>query len=255
MLGQLGTELLLQLGREAGDQHVGEEGLLGHFRAVELLFQYHLAVGHQHRQLGTGQPLPCRHPLGELLVGRQELQHTVQLAFALQPLDEALLLFQLLGTPEGGDRDGLGLAIGVGDDDLGHVVGHLVQHLVALLEGHVSCGHQLVQQYLDVDLVVGAIHPAHVVGKVGVDVTALAGVLHPAKLGEAEVAALAHDAGTQVTAIDPQHVVAAIPHVGVALAGALHIGADAAVPEQVHVEAEQCLDQLVRGHAGLVGAE
>ncbi len=255
VLGKGRAKLLLQLGREAGHQHVGEEGLVGHLGAIELLFEHHLAIGHQHRQLGSGQSLPGRHPLGELLIGGQEFQRTIQLAFTLQPLDETLLLFELLGTAEAGDRDGLGLAIGVGDNDLRHVVGHLIEHLVALFESHIPCRNKLVQQDLDVDFVIRAIHPAHVVGEVGVDASALAGVLHPAKLGKAQVAALAHNAGTQITTIDPQHVVAAITHFGIALAGALHIGTDAAVPEQVHIQAEQRLDQLVRGHAGLVGTE
>ena len=156
---------------------------------------------------------------------------------------------------EAGDRDRLGLAIGVGDHDLRHIVGHLIQHLVALLECQIPCRHQLVEQDLDVHLVIRAIHPAHVVGKIGIDATVLTGVLHPTELGKTEVASLTHNTGSQIAPIDPQCVVAAIAHFPIALASALHVGADTAVPQQVDIQAKQCLDQLVRRHADLVSAE
>ena len=66
-----------------------------------------------------------------------------------------------------------------------------------------------------------------------------------AALGEAEVAALADDAAAQLAAVDADAVVGLVADVGVRLGGRLHVGADAAVPEQVDGRAQDRADQLV----------
>jgi len=48
----------------------------------------------------------------------------------------------------------------VAQHQLRHLVGHLGEQAVALLAGELAVGHHLVEQDLDVDLVVGAVHPA-----------------------------------------------------------------------------------------------
>ena len=58
-------------------------------------------------------------------------------------------------------------------------------------------------------------------------------VLDPPALREPEVAALAHDAGAQLVPAHPHLVVRPVADVGVRLRRRLHVGADAAVPEQV----------------------
>ena len=66
-----------------------------------------------------------------------------------------------------------------------------------------------------------------------------------AALREAEVAALADDPAAQLAAVDADGVVGLVADVGVRLAGGLHVGADAAVPQQVDGRPQDRLDQLV----------
>ena len=133
----------------------------------------------------------------------------------------------------------------------GHVVGHLDEQGVALLVGEVALGDHPVEQDLDVDLVVAGVHAGGVVDGVGVEPHAVLGGLDPAPLGEAEVAALADDAGAQVAPVDAQAVVGLVADLGVGLGGGLDVGADAAVPQQVHRRGERGADQLGRGEDGL----
>ena len=58
----------------------------------------------------------------------------------------------------------------------------------------------------DVDLVVGAVHTARVVDRVGEDAAAVERVFDAAELGEAEVAALADDAAARLVAVDADAV-------------------------------------------------
>ena len=71
-------------------------------------------------------------------------------------------------------------------------------------------------------------------------------VLDAPALREAEVAALADDAGAQVAAVDADGVVGAVADLGVRLVGGLHERADAAVPEQVDGRAQDRRLQLGR---------
>ena len=70
------------------------------------------------------------------------------------------------------------------------------------------------------------------------------GVLDPPELGEPEVAALADTLRAQVAAVDPDRVVGLVAGLGVGLLGRLHVGADAAVPQQVDRRLEDRLHQL-----------
>ena len=63
-------------------------------------------------------------------------------------------------------------------------------------------------------------------------------VLDAAPLGEPEVAALADDPAAEVGAVDAQRVVRLVADVGVGLGARLHVGADAAVVEQVDGRAQ-----------------
>ena len=91
--------------------------------------------------------------------------------------------------------------------------------------------------------------PRRVVDRVRVDAPAVERVLDAAALGEPEVAALADDAAAQLVAVDADARRSAVAGLGVRLLECLHVGADAAVPQQVDRRAEDRLDQLARGSA------
>ena len=78
-------------------------------------------------------------------------------------------------------------------------------------------GDERVDEDLDVDLVVGAVHAGGVVHRVGVDVAAAEVELDAAALRDAEVAALADHLGAQLISVDADRVVGAVADVGVGL--------------------------------------
>ncbi|MDQ1092969.1 hypothetical protein QE400_002382 [Xanthomonas sacchari] len=138
------------------------------------------------------------------------------------------------------------LADVVPQDQLGDLVGHRRQQLVARVQGQLLGLHHVVEQDLDVDLVVGGVHAGRVVDEVGVEQHAGLRGLDAAQLGQAEVAAFADHLAAQFAAVDAQAVVGAVADVAVGLAGGLDVGADAAVPEQVHRRLEDGVHQVVR---------
>ena len=93
---------------------------------------------------------------------------------------------------------------------------------------------------------VGGVDPGRVVDEVGVDPPAAQRELDPAALGEAEVAALGHDAAPQVLAVHAEVVVDPVAGVRVGLGRRLDVRADAAVVEQVDGGAQDRRDQLAR---------
>src|SRR4030095_12151920 len=80
-----------------------------------------------------------------------------------------------------------GLVVVVAQDQVADLVGHLGQQRVAVGLFQLAGGDGAVEQDLDVDLVVGAVHAGGVVDEVGGDVAAGQRVLDPAALGEAQV--------------------------------------------------------------------
>ena len=108
-----------------------------------------------------------------------------------------------------------GLLVVVPQHQRGDLVGHRGQQLVAVRHGQLAVGHRAAEQDLDVDLVVGAVHPGRVVDEVGEDPAAGAGELDPAALGQAQVAALADHLDPQVAAVHPDRVVGLVADVGV----------------------------------------
>ena len=93
---------------------------------------------------------------------------------------------------------------------------------------------------------VRAIHARGVVDGVGVQLNAIAGSLDPASLSQPEVPALADDPATQLTSIDPDGVIRLVSDFGVRLGFGLDIGADTAVPQQIHRRQQRCLHDLAR---------
>ncbi len=245
--------LLGQQRREGGLHLAGEVVVVRHQGFEQRFLEVDLAVGDQHRQLGTGQTLAVGEALVEFLVAGQELQGTVQLAGGFESGDQALVLADALAGAALGQGEGLGLLVVVAEHQVGDGVGHLRQQGVALLAGHVAGRDDLTQQDLDVHLVVGAVHATGVVDEVGVAGTAGEAEFHAAELGHAQVAALAHHLGAQFAAVHAQGVVGLVADVGVAFLAGLDVGADTAVPDQVHRGLEQGVEQL--GGGQLVGLD
>ena len=86
--------------------------------------------------------------------------------------------------------------------------------LLRSVERHARALRQVVQQDLDVDFVVGAVHAAGVVDEVGVELAAAERVLDAAALRQAEVAAFADHSAAQLLAVDAHGVVGAVAHFG-----------------------------------------
>ncbi len=77
---------------------------------------------------------------------------------------------------------------------------------------------------------VGHVHAARVVDRVGVDPATFECVFDPGSLRQPEVAALSHRLQTQVARIDPNRVVARVTYIGVRFSAGLHVCTDPTVP-------------------------
>ena len=93
---------------------------------------------------------------------------------------------------------------------------------------------------------IAAVDSCGVVDRIGIEAHAMSARFDTAELGEPEIATLAHDLAAQGVAVDAHGVVGLVAHVRVGLRLRLHIGADAAVPEQVDGRGEDALDELGR---------
>ena len=232
---------------EVIEQHVFGKGFLGDLRGQQGVLVEQLAVGQQDTDFGSGQPLVAGDALGDLLVAGQVLELATEHPVLLQVTDEATVLVHQFGRAHQHDIDDLGLGVVVAQAELGHLVGHVLEQTIAFVEAHFLAQHHAREGDLDVDLVIGAVDAGGVVDGVGVDQAAVHRVLDAAELGEAEVAAFADHLDAQLATVDAQGVVGLVHDIGVAFLLALHIGADAAVPQQVHRGLEQQLNQFVGG--------
>src|SRR5699024_9867335 len=221
-------------------------GVVGQVRQADLLLAVHLRVGQECCELGSGQPLPHGASFRVGLVGGQ----------VLQPAFEDLGAFQLthvaaVDVPHARRLLAYGcqhrvLRVVAGLSEPGDVLGHVHEQLVPVRLGEVARLNFAVQHDLDVDFVVGGVHPGRVVDEVGVDPTSQAGELDTGGLGHTQVAALTHDLGTQLGRADTHLVVGLVTDLGVGLRGGLDVGSDTAVPHQVHRGAQDPADELVR---------
>jgi len=140
------------------------------------------------------------------------------------------------------------LLVVVAQDELGDVLRHQLQGAVPLVSVEDPVGDEAVEHDLDVDLVVAAVDSGGVVDRVGVKFHPLPCGLDPSPLGEAEVAALADDADAQASPVDPNRVIGLVPDLTVRLRRSLDVGADPAVPEQVHGRLRDRADEVVWAH-------
>ena len=202
---------------------------------------------------GRGQADAALEPASYGARGGQALELAVEHALALEGAHPVLVDVEQRRRVRRGVGEGEVLLVVVAQHQRADLVGHLGEQGVALLLGQVAVADDPVEQDLDVDLVVGGVDAGGVVDEVGVDgaavtVAAGLGVLDPAALGEPEVAALADAPGAHLAAVDPDRVVGLVAGVGMGLVGGLHVGADAAVPEQVDRRLQDRLHQLGRRH-------
>ena len=106
--------------------------------------------------------------------------------------------------------------------------------------------HRAVEQDLDVHLVVGRVDAGPVVDRVGVDAPAGQRVLDPARWVKPRLPPSATTWHRSSRRVDPHAVVRLVADVGVRLGVRLHVGADAAVVEQVDRRPQDRADQLRR---------
>ena len=191
------------LRREVLHQVRLERGVVGEVGVEHLDDVGVLRVGDHHGELGSAQPTSGGLAFGDLLVGRQELEVPVEVALGFERVEVAGVHVDHRQRLRPGDHQRQGLGPVVVEHQLRDLVGHLDQQFVALLHRQLAVADELVEQDLDVDLVVAAVDAGRVVDRVGVDQPAVERVLHPCELGEAEVAALADDAGPQLVAVRP----------------------------------------------------
>ena len=237
---------LLQQRREVARERLADVLVVDERAGDEVVGEHHFRVREQHRALRRGKALLGRAPLGDLVVRGQVLHGAIELAGLLEGADERGLGVEELLAAHAGDREGLGLVVVVGEHQARDVVGHLREQLVPLLLGKLAIPLDDAEQDLDVDFVVGAIDTRGVVDGVGVDPPAIHRVLDAPELREAKVAALAHHLAAQLAAIHADRVVGAVADLGVRLPRGLHVGADAAVVEQVRGRFEYRLEELRR---------
>ena len=214
-----------------------------------------LRVRQQHGELGHREAGARRLPLGDLLVGGQELERPVDPSVGLESVQVAgVHVHHREGLPAGdGERERLRDV--VGQHLLAHLVGHRREQLVAFVDRHPRRRHDVVEEDLDVHLVVAAVDTGRVVDGVGVHQATRECIFDAAALGEAEVAALAHHAAAQVGAVHTQAVVGPVAHIGVRFGRGLHIGADTAVPEQVDRGTQDGRDELDRREGAALDTE
>ena len=138
----------------------------------------------------------------------------------------------------------LGLQIIVAQHQVANLTGHLLEQLGSLLGGQIAALDHAVEQYLDVDLVVRAVHTGRVVNCIGVDTPARGRKLDAGMLSEPEIAALTNHPAAQLRCIHTQGVVGAITGVGVLLVFGLGVGADTTIPEQIDRGFQDRIDEL-----------
>ena len=165
----LGLVALLQHLGEVAKQVGLEVRVVGELRTHHLGHVDALRVRQHDGELGSRETHPAGLAFGDLLVGRQELERSVEPAFGLQHVQvSGMDVDHRERLPAGdGKREGLGAV--VVEHQLGDLVGHLDEQLVALFDRHRLLGHHGTEEDLDVDLVVAAVDAGRVVDRVGVD--------------------------------------------------------------------------------------
>ena len=206
-----------QRSREVGVEHPAQVRIIGHGRGEHVLTRRDLGVREQQGEFRVGQPAARRPPFRDLPVPGQLVLLRVEHLVPDQLADIPRVHVQQGGGLRPGRRERHVLPVVVPQHQRRHVVGHVLEQLVPGRSGERPAADRVGEQDLDVDLVVGGVHAGRVVDEVGVHQAAAERVLDPARLGQAQVAALADDARAQPGRVDPHRVVRPVAHLGVGL--------------------------------------
>ena len=198
--------------------------------------QHQLRDAEQRRQLGPHEAEPLRLAGGERLRVRQPERRGIDVRLLAERRGRARVEVGLARRAQHVEREREGLPAVVREHALARVGGGAEEEPVPLLGREPPAPHQRREQDLVVDLVIGEIDAAGVVDRVGVDAHAGQRRLDARGLREAEVAALDDDPRAQLARVDAHRVVGAVADVRVRLERRPHVGADAAVPEQIDGE-------------------
>jgi hypothetical protein len=230
--------------REVARELAAEERVVRDVRVAEPLRQPDLGIGQEHRELGPCQAEPFAAALGDFIGGRQRLDGAIQRTGALERVDDVAEFGDALGGTRLQGRDSEALKVVVAEHEARDLVGHAREQRIALGAREPARCHQRVEQDLEVDLDVRRVDARGVVDEIGVDAPARLGILDAPALRESKVAALADDAAAQFRAIDAHRVIGAVADLGIRFLGRLDVGSDAAVPEQVHGQFQDCPDHF-----------
>src|SRR5262245_57448745 len=159
------------------------------------------------------------------------------------------------GCPHHVPCERLGLLLVVLQYEASDLIGHFCEERVPLRQTELAVHNRLVQQDLDVDLVIRAVHSCGVVDGVGVDTATCTGELDPSTLSEPEVAALPYDAAPQLVRVDADRIVHSVAGLRVGLDACLDEGSDCTVPKQVDRRPEYRRDDLIRRQGVRLDAE
>ena len=109
MARHVGRKAIVQRLREVALERGRDPRVVGQRRREQLVVEPNLAIGQQHRALGTGKPEPFGAPLGDRFVGRQKFDRAIQAACLFQILHEARLRIEQLRRDAARHRQHLGL--------------------------------------------------------------------------------------------------------------------------------------------------
>ena len=190
-------------GGEVTGEVVLQDRIVGQLALHDLRVRPQLAVREEHAQLRARKGATGLLTLGQCLEGRQCLLRSVEQPCLLQRRDQVAEVVARVDRPQLVQRHGPALGPIVQEHERRHCGGQLLQKLVAPLLGDPSRAHRRIEQDLEVDLVVGQVHAARVVERVGVDAAATEGVLDARPLREAEITPLSHHLTAQLVGVHP----------------------------------------------------
>ena len=198
VLGEQVAEPIDDLLREVAVEIRRQVLAVGQIGLEEFAEDLSLRVGEQHGELRPRDALAGGAALPHLLGAGEELHVALELAVVLERDNELLVGLDPLCRDLVLLGQDLRLQVVVVEHVLHDVGRAILQQLVPSLQRQLASLDRKAEQNLPVDLVVRGVDAGGVVDEVGVDLAAGPRVLDAPALREAEVAALADDAGTHL---------------------------------------------------------
>ena len=219
----------------------GEIRVVGQVGIEQVIAEPDLAVGQHHGELGPRQAEALLAPLGELVVAGQELDGAIEMAAALERADQALVFGEALGARAARAPTAPGSA---GSCCAGPARRLRRSCWRAVCRAPPAsggpCALTSASRILMFTSTSEVLTPAELSMKSVLmrppdfsDPPNWAYSTRPA-LRAAEIAAFADHPGADLAAVGADGVVGAVAHLGMRFVVRLHVGADAAVPQQVH---------------------